>query len=140
MYGYNRIELDELIGKTFTSVRRVVDSNDDESIVFEGPEGSYAMYHSQDCCESVYLVDFDESELSLLENSPILYATEDSKDVSGQPTGEPDPDGTYFYTHDDLAIWTFYNISTNKGTVNFRWYGSSNGYYSVDVTIVKLDN
>jgi hypothetical protein len=82
-------------------------------------------YHSQDCCEHVYIEDIC-GDLNDLVGSPITEAEE----VSGY-TG---PD-----TGDESYTWTFYRFATAKGAVTVRWYGSSNGYYGegVDVEVVN---
>ena len=36
---------------------------------------------------------------------------------------------------DDIGMWTFYNLVTDKEDCTIRWYGVSNGYYSVDVDV-----
>ena len=109
----------DLVGKTFTQVIR----SDDEAIVFVGEEEVYAFYHRQDCCESVSIEDVC-GDLSDLENLPLLVAREDSNQ------GELDY-GSF--------TWTFYNFSTNRGSVTIRWYGTSNGYYSESVGLYRLE-
>lgn len=64
------------------------------------------------------------------------------KDLIGTPvldayksSGDDGPLNEY----EESYTWTFYSISTIKGSVQLRWYGSSNGYYSEDVDIVRLE-
>lgn len=82
----------------------------------------YQMFHDQDCCEYVYVEDIC-GELDDLLDVPIISAEESSNSDDPQKEGYEDTSHT----------WTFYRISTRKGTVVIRWYGSSNGFYSESV-------
>lgn len=86
------------------------------------------MYHSQDCCERVSIEDVCGDVNDLL-NSPILLAEEETSDE------DPiDVDKEYHWSY----CWTFYKLSTFKGDVTIRWYGESNGYYSVCVNFYEI--
>lgn len=77
------------------------------------------MYHSRECCETVYLSDID-GDLSDIVGEKILDAeerTEESTDNNWQ------------------TQWTFYHIRTRKGCVVMRWCGDGSIYYSVDVCV-----
>jgi len=87
------------------------------------------MYHSQDCCENVYLYDI-VGDLDDLIGSPILKATAESN--------SDDIEGTQ--TSDDSHTWTFYHFATMKGYVTLRWLGESNGYYSEGVDFCSFTN
>lgn len=109
-----------LVGKTLSAATNV----DNERIVFEATDGTtYNMFHSQDCCESVSVEDVC-GDLSDLVFTPIISASEETSDKN--------PDGVE-KSYQDSFTWTFYRISTIKGTVVIRWYGESNGYYSESV-------
>lgn len=111
-----------LEGKTLTEVNY----NDSDEIQFVVSETeSYLMYHDQDCCENVSVEDIC-GDLSDLVNSPILL----SEEVSG--ADDPD-DREYSESH----TWTFYKLSTIKGSVTIRWLGESNGYYSEGVSFCR---
>lgn len=114
-----------LEGKTCTSV--TVDGNKSQ-ITFVTNDGTYVMGHQQDCCESVYVEDIN-GDLNELVGTPIVSATESSNQDNPKYIAEGYPDESH--------TWTFYRISTTKGTVVIRWYGSSNGYYSESVQLYK---
>ena len=129
MSYYDKLcEVDVLKGKTLSSVS--ADGN--EEIVFTTVDGDvYRMFHSQDCCESVY-IDSIVGELQDLVGEPILVAeaNENLFDILKNAGKEEESDESY--------TWTFYKFATRKGYVDIRWYGSSNGYYSESVDFVKV--
>jgi hypothetical protein len=114
---YNQTDIKEMEGKTFT---RVYECND--TLVFENEDYRYIFYHSQDCCESVYIESI-VGDLDDLVGSPLLLSEEVSSDEG--PLNE----------YEDSYTWTFYKFATIKGYVDVRWYGSSNGYYSESVQL-----
>ena len=126
MYENN---FEELKGKTLT---KIIGGVGDEEMVFITKEGNeYKLYHPQDCCESVDIVDI-VGDLEDLINTPILLAEE--------ITHEPDvnPDDAIVPEFQDSFTWTFYKLATLNGYVTIRWYGESNGYYSEKVTFKKF--
>lgn len=117
-YNDEEVEFDALKGKTFTSVEVI----GEDQIIFKNAAETYVMAHRQSCCESVTIEDIC-GDISDIEGSEILGAYKSTN--SGEKGHES-------YT------WTFYNISTIKGSVTIRWYGSSNGYYSEEVGLYKI--
>jgi hypothetical protein len=119
-----RVNFTDLIGKT---IRFIGVNANKELVVFECTDGTeYAMFHDQDCCESVYLEDIVGDLQDLLE-SPITLAEERSKSIE---------------TDEGSSTFTFYELATIKGYVTLRWGGYSNGYYSesVDFCLIKCVN
>lgn len=113
------IDIKELIGQTITKAEIVVADRMGQMVVFHTAEGNlYAQFHDQDCCESVGLEDVPTQEqLDAICGSPVVVAEGRSED---------DPNA-----YEDGG-WTFYVIRTNKATLDIRWYGESNGYYSIE--------
>ena len=107
-----------MVGKTMVSYLQ-----GREELSFADGEGNvYKFYHEQDCCESVAIEEVS-GELSDLIGSPILLAETSSK------TSTDDDEADDF-----SSTWTFYTFRTHKGTVQVRWLGTSNGYYSEKVS------
>lgn len=104
----------EIIGKTVVKV-----TPEDELIKFEFDDGSIAeWYHEQDCCESV-VVDDIVGDWEDLTGSPLLVAEVRSNENDVE------------FGHE---TWTFYTLRTIKGSVDVKWHGESNGYYSEEVS------
>ncbi len=111
------MKFSDLLGKTCTSV---VNKNNEE-LIFTLDNGEvHKLYHSQDCCESVTITEI-HGDLSDLENSPLTQVEEA---ISYNSNNKDSYEST---------TWTFYKLSTAKGSVTVRWEGSSNGYYSESV-------
>ena len=120
-------KFDDLIGKTLTKVKNI----DNEEIVFTVDDGTvYKLYHGQDCCETV-MVDDINGDLQDLVGSPILRAEEATSDENLEGVSSPE-------WQDDSFTWTFYKMATIKGSVDIRWYGTSNGYYSESVDFCEV--
>jgi outer membrane protein assembly factor BamB len=117
MYTNN---ISELVGKTLWKI----DVSRDSLRFYTTETEEYLMYHDQDCCEHVYIEDMVDDHKDLL-NSPIILAEERSSDEPAMSS------------YDEAYLWTFYELATIKGSVTIRWYGSSNGYYSVSVSFRK---
>lgn len=120
------MDISYLIGKTMASV----ENRHDEELIFKTTDGrEFVFYHSQDCCESVYIESIS-GDLADLVGAPILLAEEVSCEA------QPDRMNEY----DESYTWTFYKFATRKGYVDVRWYGTSNGWYSESVDFMEILN
>jgi hypothetical protein len=123
------ITFEMLKGKTLISIQGKEGSDE---IIFIGEGGDkYKLYHGQNCCESVVIEDIC-GDLCDLIGAPILLA-EEVIHYCENPDGVPTKD------YQDSWTWTFYKLSTIKGSVTIRWYGESNGYYSESVDFCHLN-
>ena len=116
-------DLEGIIGETISSVYGL--EKDSEEVRFTTESGrKFRMIHHRDCCESVWLEDFDgeESDVSGYE---VLSAYEST---------EKDLDNDDY----ESVTWTFYTINTTGGSLWLRWCGERNGYYSEDVCFEEI--
>jgi hypothetical protein len=120
------MDISELKGKVFVKIDV---ADDKRTVKFYSNEGEiYEMYHDQDCCEDVQVEDIN-GDLNHLLNYPLIVA-EESKDTEHDK--EP--------SNGESFTWTFYKLATIKGFCVIRWYGSSNGYYSEEVSLKKTQD
>ena len=113
----NSCDIKGMIGKKIIGIYY-----DEENFQILTDDCVYAFYHEYSCCESVWLTQVDGISDKII-GSRIIIAevVTDEKDTE--------------YGH---ITWTFYKIGTNKGMIDFRWQGESNGYYSETVDLIKL--
>ena len=116
---YNITEINEHLKGKEILLSKITD--DSVRLIFN--DGYLDMYHSQDCCETVYIEDINGNKDL---NGTIFYEVIQK---------ECDKDGL---DYDASFTWTFYTIITSKGYLDIRWYGSSNGYYSESVDVEFL--
>ena len=109
-------KISDMLGLVFVSVCQ----NGDE-LIFKTENETFRFFHYQDCCESVYIESI-VGDLNDLVGVPLWLAEESTMD---------DPNAS------DCCMWTFNKIATRKGYVDVRRNGSSNGYYSVSVSLVR---
>ena len=113
----NSCDIKDMVGKKVLGIYY-----DEENFQILTDDGVYAFYHEQSCCEDVWLTQVDGISDKII-GSRIVIAEEvlDEKDTE--------------YGH---ITWSFYKIGTNKGMIDFRWQGESNGYYSETVDLIKI--
>lgn len=115
MYRENHdwtFQMEDMIGRRVLSISKSFDA-----IHLELENYTCVFEHIQDCCESVTLEDSE-------------YYQEDFQDaiIHGvEWATKDDPDAG------EEGMWSFLKIRTSKGYGWFRWYGTSNGYYSIAV-------
>ena len=127
-YGY--IDTEDMLGETIT---KIVNDTENRELKFQTKDGQViTMLHVQDCCEDVELHDIAGDLIDLI-GSPLVMA-EAIESNANEDKDEDDDD--YYY---DSAMWTFYKLGTNKGSVTLRWLGVSNGYYSESVSL-QIEN
>jgi hypothetical protein len=115
----------DLIGRTITEANQGENYFNGDIIQFACEDGSrWEMYHQQDCCEDVHIEDIAGAELADLVGETVLDAYESSNG------GELE--------YDECEEWTFYTIRTMNHTLTIRWYGTSNGYYSMSAEFFKV--
>ena len=120
-------DFETLKGKVIIQIKGSVGS---EEIIIKTSDGSeYKMYHNQECCESVEVIDID-GDLQELIGKEILLAEK-------VESGDGDLPSDYYEDYENL--WTFYKLSTIDTSVTIRWLGSSNGYYSVSVSFEEVE-
>lgn len=90
-------------------------------------DGTYRLYHEQECCEYVCVVKVIGKVNELV--GEVLFAEEDS--------GANDP-GWYNESFNDSHTWTKYVLKTANASLEFWFLGESNGYYNEDVIIKKI--
>lgn len=111
-----RLTFGDLVGKTCLHVEV-----GDDFVAFVFLDGTIAkMYHGQDCCESVTVEDVSGDVADLI-GVPLLVCDER---ISHEEGGDH-----------ESATWTFYTLRTIRGSVDIRWLGVSNGYYSERVDL-----
>jgi hypothetical protein len=118
-------KFEDLVGRILIRVDQI---GNDELRFYLTEDHYVRLYHGQDCCESVSIEDI-VGDLDDLVGTPLLVVEER---VS---KGDEDDEDVVRY---DSSTWTYYSFRTIKGSVDIRWYGTSNGYYSerVDIEIV----
>ena len=121
-------KISDLIGSVLldviVSTTQIDEDTRMDDILFVTDEGTYRMYHDQCCCESVTINDID-GDIQRLVGDTILDAREEVSE------SDRELDSTY--------TWTFYIIRTVTDSVTIRWYGTSNGYYSEEVSFELID-
>jgi len=125
-WGWNTIGgIGDIVGKVPVEIT----TNTYEDVIFMRFSDNTAcrFYHDQDCCESVVIDDVN-GDLQDLIGNPILVAEE-------RVNEDPGEDADY-----DSHTWTFYTFRGIGGSVDVKWHGSSNGYYSesVDFQMINL--
>ena len=114
----NMCDIDDLVGKVIKGW-----AYSDEYFQILTDDYVYIFYHEYSCCESVWLTQVDGINDKII-GSRIVIAevVTDEKDTE--------------YGH---ITWSFYKIGTNKGMIDFRFQGESNGYYSETVDLIKIE-
>jgi hypothetical protein len=141
-YPLNPVGFQSLEGKTLVRTKGLLVGSSFATLWTE--DEIFEMYHSQDCCEEVFIEEIT-GDIPDLIGRPILKAEECCAGAQAEPgedanlrtfQSEPDPypDGR------ESTTYTFYRLITIASSVVIRWRGESNGYYSERVDFNQRTN
>lgn len=115
---YTPAKFSDLVGKVIVQVDGLVEQS--EKVTFTCDDGKkYTMFHEQECCEEVDLMDIS-GDIAWILNEKIVLAEERRLESR----------------RCESMTWTFYELVTLKGSITLRWFGTSNGYYSEEVSFM----
>lgn len=118
-------ELEAFIGRVAIAVRGMEVHSELVEIYFSNFT-RLCLFHRQDCCESVCVVDVAGEPGDLLGSELRMCEAVDSS--AAEPPEHPDS-------------WsaTWFKFRTIKGDITLRWLGESNGYYG-ETPHLEVDN
>ena len=124
MKEINRFE--DLKGETILKINGCERNSNELVFTLKSGKNIRMFSYDSDCGNDVmvYLQDIIGDVQDII-NSPLLLAEEVSN--KGNPEDE-------FRT----STWTFYKLSTIKGSLTMRWLGESNSYYSETLDVVEI--
>jgi len=115
---------DALVGEILTHID--VDADNEEILLTTQSGRRFRVYHNQNCCENVNIVD-TEGEWHTLLNKKLVEVKHTEYD-----DGVPPYDGCESYTKTAILF------RVDDATVISRWVGTSNGYYSETVDLAEI--
>lgn len=124
--------LNSVIGKVIIGIEDL--TVDSDKVIFTFKDGTQLIqYHEQDCCEGVFVSQVDGDVKKHL-NATVTAFKE--KVV----TNDMD-EYIEVNEYEESATATFYTLVTNRGYLDWRWQGGSNGNYSerVDLILTKKE-
>lgn len=113
---FRDVPFETLQGETIVALAGAAPGSDEITITTASGR-TFRMKHYQDCCEEVSVEEV-VGDVNAIVGHRLLLARMDT-----HREGKSYSD-----------TWTFYHLATVKGTVTLRWLGSSNGYYSEEVS------
>ena len=120
--GYSdRIEAKSLVGEVLTHID--TDEKNNEVLLTTASGRQIKIFHSQDCCESVYIEDTEGNWHELIGKVLVEAKHEESSE------GDPPQEYAESWTRTSLTF------KVDGATVISKWIGESNGYYSESVDL-----
>lgn len=119
-----------MVGETLSKITGLVIES--EEVIFETDNRKFLLYYdhvSDASCDVIDIV----GDVSDLVGEPLLLAEEIINE-------NINPESVTIPEYQDNFTWTFYKLSTIKGSVTIRWYGASNGYYSESVSFKEINH
>lgn len=95
----------------------------ENTIRFQFSDADVILYHQQECCEDVVIDDINGNFDDMV-GDILLIAEERISE---------------YEEYSESNTWTFYTFRSLRESVDVKWHGSSNGFYSegVDIIVVK---
>ena len=115
----------DLEGQIVEEITGLIEGYDE--VFIKTNNGTYRLYHEQDCCEYVRVVKVIGNVNELI--GEVIFAEEDA--------GANEPDW-YNESFNDSHTWTKYVLKTENASLEFWYLGESNGYYCESVSIKKI--